>query len=163
MIVSLRFIYCKFSPVIELLLLFMKLLLRGSLTLILLQLFSFSYGQTETQQLTVEQVTNRLDNVYGSDFLLQNPELPAVYAKIINERIDYIVTEVTTDEKYPLLSSVPLMTKLNPEIQGANFSNFNLSEFNPLAYYIDYFSDRTQVYRIDNTDYIMVIKPVTRN
>ncbi|WP_294677124.1 hypothetical protein [uncultured Fluviicola sp.] len=141
----------------------MKLLLRGSLTLILLQLFSFSYGQTVTQQLTLEQVTGRLNDVYGSNFLLQNPELPAVYAKIINERIDYIVTAATTDEKYALLSSVPLMTKLNPEIQGANFLNFNLNEFNPLAYYIDYFSDRTQVYRVDNTDYIMVIKPVTRN
>lgn len=138
----------------------MKLLLKGSLTLFLIQFCFLSYGQTVTQQLSPEQIEDRLTYVYGADFLNQNQELIRAYGTVINDRIEYVTTPATAGEKYPLLSTVPLMTKLNPTIQGANFANFNVNEFNPLAYNIEYFSDKPLVYRIDNTNYIMVIKPI---
>lgn len=146
-------------------LIFMKLLLKGFLTLFLIQ-FCFSlHGQTLNYQFEtdLEDVTSKLTYVYGNEFLIQNPELITVYTEILNHRVEYITTPHTSVEKYALLSSVPLMTKNNPAIQGADFASFNISTFNPLVYHIDYFSDKTQVYRIDNTDYIMVIRPIKRN
>ncbi len=141
----------------------MKLLQRGALVLVLLQLCFISQAQTVTQQLTDEEVANRLNYVYGNDFILQNQELITAYGQVMNNRIEYVVTPHTTDEKFPLLSTVPLLTKLNPMVQGANFAAFNVDEFNPLVYNMEYFSDRTLVYRIDNTDYLMVVKSIRTN
>jgi hypothetical protein len=125
--------------------------------------FSFlSQGQTITQQLTPEEISNRLVYVYGNDFLSQNPELITTYGQVMNQYIEYMAVPLTNNEKYPLLSSVPLMTKNNPGIHGADLSNFNPNTFNPMVYQIDFFSYKTQVYRI-NTNYIMVVRPIKRN
>ncbi|MNK32869.1 hypothetical protein D3C87_513400 [compost metagenome] len=144
----------------------MKLLLKGILTLFLTHLGSFAFAQEQitNYQLSSDQdITDKLVYVYGNEFLAQNPDLITVYGKILSERVEYIATPHTSDEKYPHLSSVPLMTKNNPTIQGADFSNFTISTFNPLVYQIDYFSDKTLVYRIDDTDYILVVRPIKRN
>ncbi|AEA44672.1 hypothetical protein [Fluviicola taffensis] len=137
----------------------MNLLLKGILSLILLQFCFLSYGQTITQELTPEQIASRVGYVHGSQFVQNYPDLVTVYGKVMTERIEYQMIAQDQYEKYPLLSSFPLMAKVNPSIQGANFENFNVASFNPMAYNIDFFSDKTQVIRIDNTNYIMVIRP----
>jgi hypothetical protein len=141
----------------------MKLLLKGTLTLLLIQFCFLSYGQTVTQQLTAEEIANRVAYVHGNDFVSNYPHLVEAYGKVMTERIEFRTMVQDQDEKYPLLSSIPLMAKVNPSIQGANFENFHLESFNPMVYDLEFFSDRTQILRIDNTSYIMVIKPITRN
>jgi hypothetical protein len=139
------------------------LLLKGSLTLMLMQCCFLSFGQTINQQLTPEEIANRVAYVHGNDFVLNYPDLVAVYGKVMTERIEYSSLPQSSNEKFPLISSFPLMAKVNPSIQGPDFSNFQLNEFNPLVYNLDFFSDKTLAFRIDNTNYVMFIQPIVRN
>ncbi len=139
------------------------LLLKGALTLMLVKMSFVSFGQTVSQQLNSEEIANRVAYVHGNDFVLNNPTLVTAFGDVMMNRIEYSTSPQSLDEKYPLLSSFPLMAKANPVIQGADFANFNLNTFNPLVYDLEFFSDKTQVMRIDNTNYIMVIKPIIRN
>lgn len=141
----------------------MNLLRKGSLTLLVVQMTFWSFGQTTSQQLTSDEIALRVAYVYGSDFVMNNPTLVTAFGKVMTDRIDYQVAEQEENEKYPLLSSFPLMAKNNPAIQGADFSSFDVNAFNPLVYHIDFFSDKTQAFRIDNTSYIMIVHPIARN
>lgn len=141
----------------------MNLLRKGTLTLFVAQMTFCSFGQTTTQQLSPEEISNRVAYVHGNDFIISNPTLVTAFGKVMTDRIEYRAAEQAESEKYPLLSSIPLMAKVNPTIQGADFANFNVNTFNPLVYNLDFFSNQTQVFRIDNTSYIMVIHPNTRN
>lgn len=140
-----------------------KLLLKGSLALLFMQFCQLSNGQTITQQLTPEQIASRVAYVHGSNYVTSNPTLVSAWGKVMTDRIEYQFVAPDDNEKYPLLSSMALMTKANPAVQGADFANFDVNTFNPLTYNLDFFSDRTFVYRIDGTNYIMVVKPITRN
>jgi hypothetical protein len=141
----------------------MNLLRKGSLTLFVVQMTFCSFGQTTTQQLTPEEISNRVSYVHGADFVFSNPTLVSAFGKVMTDRIEYRTAEQAESQKYPLLSSVPLMAKVNPGIQGADFSNFNVNTFNPLVYNLEFFSNKTQVFRIDNTSYVMIINPITTN
>ncbi|WP_300667058.1 hypothetical protein [Fluviicola sp.] len=136
------------------------LLLRVSLTLLVAQASFPSFGQSVTQQLNPEEIANRISYVYGHEFVLNNPTLVAAYGDVMTHRIEYRVIGQTPDEKYPLLSTFPLYTKVNETIQGVNAENFDVNAFNPLVYMIEFFSDKAQLIRIDNTNYVMVIHPI---
>lgn len=135
------------------------LLLRVSLTLLVAQMSCLSFGQTITQQLNPEEIANRISQVYGNDFVLNNPTLVTALGEVMTQRIEYRVVEQNPDEKYVLLSSFLLNTKVNQALQGVNPESFNVNTFNPLAYLIEFFSNKAQMIRIDNTDYVMVIHP----
>lgn len=139
------------------------LLLKGSLTLMLVKMSFVSFGQTVSQQLNPEEIANRVAYVHGNEFVLNNPTLVAALGKVMTDRIEYQVVNQDPTEKFPLLSTMPLLDKVNQSVQGANFSNFDVNTFNPLVYNLEYFSDRTQIFRIDNTSYLMVVKPIQRN
>lgn len=136
-----------------------SLLLKGALSLLLLQPFSWSYGQTITQQLTNQEISNRVAYVFGADFVLNYPTLVAVYGKLMTDRIEYQTLVQNQDEKYPLLSSFSLITKNNPGITPVNPATFSLESFNPLTYDFGFFRNTTLVIRIDGTDYLMIVKP----
>jgi len=141
----------------------MNLLRKGSLTLLVIYMTFSSFGQTTTQQLTPEEISNRVAYVHGNDFVTNNPTLVTAFGTVMTDRIEYRAVEQAESGKYPFLSSFPLMSKVNPTIHGADFENFNVNTFNPLVYNLDFFSNQTQVFRVDNTSYIMVIHPNTRN
>jgi len=140
-----------------------KLLLRGALTLFSLQSCFFLGAQTTTQQLNSEEIANRVAYVHGNDYVINNPTLVSAFGRVMTDRIEYSTIPQTSDEKFPLLSTFPLMAKVNPSIQGANFEDFHLNEFNPLVYNLDFFSDKAQAFRIDNTNYVMIIRPIVRH
>lgn len=121
------------------------------------------YSQTISMQLSDAQIQERVSEVYGGDYALQNPSLVEALGKLLNERIAFMNTAAGADEKYPALSSYPLMNKNNPSLEGADFEDFDLQTFNPLVYHFEFFSDKTQVMRIDNTNYIMIVNPITTN
>lgn len=139
-----------------------KLLKIGVFSILLLRGFQ-GYSQTISLQLSDAQILSRVTAVYGNDFLAQNPSLIPSLGELLTERITFTLTPQNADEKYPALSSYPLMNKINPALHGADFEDFDLQAFNPLAYKFDFFSDRTLVMRIDNTDYLMIVNPISRN
>lgn len=135
------------------------LLLRVSLTLLVAQMSFPSFGQTVTQQLNPEEIANRVSYVYGNDFVLNNSTLVASLGKLMTQRIEYRITPQTDSEKFPLLSSFPLMNKHNQDMTPVNAETFSLESFNPLTYNFGFFNDRVLIIRIDGTDYLMVVNP----
>lgn len=94
-------------------------------------------------------------------------EVYTTYVKDLNpEQLAWINNELSRseirkdafskDEKYPLLSSVPLVNKYNPQIAKDDFSK--PMEINPIKYQISFMDTKDQTFRIDGTDYILFIK-----
>ncbi|WP_343636438.1 hypothetical protein [Fluviicola sp.] len=141
----------------------MKKRLKKALFFVLLFGAFQGYSQTISMQLSDAQIQSRVSEVYGNDYTAQNPSLVEAFGKLLNERISFMNTPAGADEKYPALSSYPLMNKNNPSLEGTDFEDFDLQSFNPLVYHFEFFSDKTQVMRIDNTNYIMIVNPITTN
>ena len=76
---------------------------------------------------------------------------------LLNERLKYEQVPETADEKFQNLQNVPLLNKFNASLVH-DVSNFNELTFNPLKYQMEFFSKKTEVYRI-NPDWIIVITP----
>jgi hypothetical protein len=76
---------------------------------------------------------------------------------LLINRVKIIESALGTDEKYPLLSSVALLNKYNPSL--TRDSNFNPETFNPLKYDLVFSAKTPIVYRVDNTNYLIVIEP----
>jgi len=101
-----------------------------------------------------------LISVYGEAWVADNPDAVTALENCFNNRIHYQFELLTANDKYPLLSSFPLMNKVNPAITAINYSQFNPGTFIPITYNLPFFSDLKQVIRVDGTDYIIVIDPI---
>ena len=60
-------------------------------------------------------------------------------------------------EKYQKLSSIQLFNKYNESLKRD--LEFNIETFNVLKYDLNFFSSHRKVYRIDNTDWLIIINP----
>lgn len=98
----------------------------------------------------------KIEEVYGPNFFDNKQDLLRHFHHLLSYRIEYKNLPPTTDEKYPKLSAVPLMNK-HGEISIDR--GFNPNTFNPLRYELNFFSKQTQIYRIDDSDYVLIIKP----
>lgn len=124
---------------------------------------AFSQEQIQSDLVTDFHLT-AIRSVYGDTWVADNPEAVLVLKDCFLERMKYVNAPLTATDKYPLLSSFPLMNKNNPAIAEINYSQFDPLTFTPIIYCLPFFSDQTQVIRVDGTDYIIIIEPVkTRN
>ena len=105
---------------------------------------------------------NEITEVFGQNWVMSNPAMADALIDCRRTRISFVQEAQTEVEKYPTLTSYPLMTKLNPDVQPLNASTFNPITFNPFTYQLDFMSDKTQVIRIDGTDFMMIINPIIR-
>lgn len=62
------------------------------------------------------------------------------------------------NESYPLLSEIHLKNKCNGDLQRDEV-NFQKETFNPLKYAFDYETKKELIYRVNNTDFLIVIHP----
>lgn len=105
-------------------------------------------------------VQQKIEEVYGtktSSFFQTNPDLWPFFEKLLNERIEYKQEPISFNEKYTKLSEVALNNKYNPAL--TRDASFNVESFNPLKYQMNFYTRTTMVYRVDNTDYLIVINP----
>lgn len=93
---------------------------------------------------------------------MKNPDLLAVLNQLLDKRVHLVEEPLTSEDKFPKLSSYQLMNKNNPAITGINFEQFVPASFNPLHYNLPFFMDKTFVVRIDGTNYVLVIDPVKK-
>lgn len=122
-------------------------------------LTSFSVASSFTLK-SQNIVQNNIHEVYGElndDFFKSNNELYTSFIKLLTDRIKIVEELYDQNEKYVKISSLTLSNKYNSSISHENFKS--VSEFNPLRYQMDFFSKLTKVYRIDNTNLIIVIDP----
>jgi hypothetical protein len=106
---------------------------------------------------TEQIVLSKILDVYGQQFMDNNPELTPIFRKFLLERIEYKTEARSPDEKYPKLSSFGLRNKNNPALsRDLSFDNHT---FNPLKYNISAFEPLTQIIRFDNSDILIIVKP----
>jgi hypothetical protein len=131
--------------------------------------FAQYYNNTDVQVLPVNANSNpsssgteqivlsKILDVYGQQFMDNNPELTPIFRKFLLERIEYKTEAQSPYEKYPKLSSFGLRNKNNPALsRDLSFDNHT---FNPLKYNISAFEPLTQIIRFDNSDILIIVKP----
>ena len=105
---------------------------------------------------------NMLKEVYGETLqknVLNNPQRLRSIKNIIRNRVE-ILNLPNYPKNYKLLSQVPLFNKYNSSLKR---EAFHKTTFNPLRYTFDFYTNKTQVFRVDNTDYYIVIKSQYQN
>lgn len=114
---------------------------------------SFPLNGTEKKMLT---------EVYGESLkenILDSPQRLKSIKNILRNRVE-VLSISNYSKDYKLLSQVPLFDKYNASLKR---EIFNSSKFNPLKYSFDFYTKQTQVFRVDNTDYYVVIKSQYQN
>lgn len=111
-----------------------------------------------------QQANAKIQEVYGDKYQeisTNDPERIKLLSDLLENRIKIVEVSSVGEDKYPKLSSVALLNKYNPNL--TRDVAFDVNTFNPLKYNLNFFSTKTEVYRIDNTDYLLVIQPQTIN
>lgn len=135
-------------------------------TYLLLLIFLFvgvsCFGQPiEVAKYSKEQVNNFIQEVFADQSeVLVFKSTSGREALIISffERFHIINKPNNKGKQYPLLSSIPLLNKYN-----ANLSRdavVNPTTFNPLKYALPMASKKKEIFRVDGTDYLIIIEPV---
>ena len=115
---------------------------------------------TNINSTIAQQVNSKIQEVYGdkTQQIVQNePERIIALNDLLDNRIKIVVSPVKGEDKYTKLSSVELLNKYNPNLKRDE--GFDPNNFNALKYNMNFFNSQAVVYRVDNTDYIIVIKP----
>jgi hypothetical protein len=102
---------------------------------------------------------NKLEEAYGqnlNDQILDRTIRVKDIKDILRNRIHIYQENIKDVSIVPLLSNVPIFNIYNHRL---NRPVFNRNNFNPLLYNFNFFSKTKQIYRVDNTNYLIVIKP----
>ncbi len=111
-------------------------------------------------QVKAQQVSEKIHEVYGAyaqQEVYNNPTRLSYITDVIVNRVKIVESPVTTNDKYPKLSSIPLLNKYNPALTYD--AVFNPDNFNPIKYNFNFYTHSNMVYRVDNTNYIIIIEP----
>ena len=101
----------------------------------------------------------KLEEAYGqnlNDQILERPVRVKDIKDILRNRVDIYQENVKDVSTIPLLSNVPIFDIYNSKLRRPIFKR---NDFNPLLYNFNFFSKTRQIYRVDNTNYLIVIKP----
>lgn len=123
---------------------------------------AWTQDQTSPHLADVHPHLSAITSVYGETWVSNNPEAVSALEACFSNRMKYLLEPLTENDKYPLLSSFPLMNKNNPAIEAINYSAFNPATFIPITYNLPFFSNQQQVIRVDGTDYLILIDPITQ-
>lgn len=106
-----------------------------------------------------QQVNAKIQEVYGDktqEIAQNDPERIKLLNDLLDNRIKIIESPIVGEDKYTKLSSVPLLNKYNTNLKRD--LTFDPANFNPLKYSMNFFTSEVQIYRVDNTDYLIVIQ-----
>lgn len=145
----------------------MKLKLLLLLPFMFLSAFSFSQNQKMVEinypdnvntPLTKEEKT-MIEEVYkieAKEMVYNNKAFLKDIKHLLRNRIlIYEDADSKTQKKGKLLSDMPLFNTYNKDLKRD--INFNMKNFNPLKYKLDFFSNGTYVYQIDGTNYFIQV------
>lgn len=115
---------------------------------------------TNIGSLNAQQVHAKIQEVYGDktqELVINDPNRLAFLNDLLDNRITVVEMPVHEKENYTMLSSVPLLDKYNSNLKRDLV--FDPNNFNPLKYSLKFSSSVTEVYRIDGTNYVIILKP----
>jgi hypothetical protein len=105
------------------------------------------------------QEKQMLQEVYGDKleaYVLSNPQKLKTLKNILRNRVEVKLISNPRDQKdCTLLSQVSLFNYYNENLSRGNF---DVNNFNPLKYNFNFYARGTSLYRVDNTNYFIVIK-----
>ena len=81
-----------------------------------------------------------------------------VYAEYLT-RVFIVKTNASLLDSYINLSTIQIRNKYNSTLEN-DYDHFNISSFNPLKYFFNFYSPVQMNYRVDNTDYMIVVVPL---
>lgn len=131
--------------------------------LLILACFAMSSAYSQTtlgNNNSASTVDPRIQEVYADQLqtlVFNVPNRLRDLNDILTNRVKIEEMKLEKDEKYPKLSEVELFNKYNPEL--ARDMTINENNFNPLKYSFRFHAKTTLIYRIDNTDKVIVIYP----
>ena len=125
----------------------------GSKTVVFKPNVKSPLNDSEKRKLVEVYVETLHDNV------LDNPQRLKSIKNILRNRVE-VLNILDYPKDYRFLSQVPLFDKYNSSLEREIFRK---SEFNPLKYSFDFYAKQVQVFRVDNTDYYIVIKSQYQN
>lgn len=118
-----------------------------------------SYNDNVNNPLTSVEMA-MIEEVYGAtaqDNVYNKPQRLKDIKNILRNRVEIKVLSNPQDQKEcTLLSEVPLLDYYVSDLQRD--TNFNPQTFNPLKYLFNFYSFGSHMYRVDNTDYFILIK-----
>jgi len=109
-----------------------------------------------------QQINPKITEVYGDktqELVLNDSDRLLFLTDLLDNRITILESPRSSEEKYHKLSESAIVNKYNQTL--IRDTTFNIENFNPLKYDLIFSSKKTEVYRIDNTDFIIVIQPQT--
>lgn len=105
-----------------------------------------------------------IKELYGSNFdeiRNNNPLIYNIWVELLDNRIEIIQTStVEKFAQFPLINSIPLRNKFNDQYRPEENTSFE--RFNPLMYELDFFSEKVNYYRINDSGLILIINPQSR-
>ncbi|WP_162820116.1 hypothetical protein [Kordia sp. SMS9] len=107
------------------------------------------------------QVDNFINEVYGDQaqkVIFSNKNLYTAFKKLILERMEIARKSKVQGKKLPKITAQGMLDTYNSDLKH-DFS-FHINNFNPLKYKLVFFDANSfRMYEIDNTDYILIIRP----
>jgi len=138
-------------------------LLKFILGLLLFVSVSASAQIAPTSTATLVLTNNndtKIAEVYGTNLPIDSPSLYLALMALLNNRISFKNEVELAGEKYPKLSSLPLLNKNNPSL--THDTAFDRNTFNPLKYNMVFFDTKSaHIYRFDGTDILIMVAPQT--
>lgn len=126
--------------------------------LLIIGISNLQAQEKEKINIQVNKIEGYINEVYSAQNVLIKESRPNVHrglTELLNKRV-YFLKSNKVIEKATLISSQPLFNKYNQNIQ--NYTVFNPSSFNPLRYNLPFWSVSASIYRLDGTDYYLVIE-----
>ena len=109
-----------------------------------------------------QQIDPKIQEIFGDktqEILQNDPERIKLFKDLLDSRLKIVEVSTSGEDKHTKLSTVSLLNKYNTNLTRDVV--FDINTFNPLKYNLNFFSTKTEVYRVDNTDYLIVINPQT--
>ena len=145
----------------------MSLKLHVSVILVVFVTFGFNQSTVAQQNTNYQRDINFKDlkelyfevNQGYKEYPL-NEERKAIYEDRL-KRTKYCLLEDVADQQIQKISSLYLFNKLNPSLK-MDFSINDINQLNPLKYSFNYYSDKDLFYLIDETNFVIIIKAVSK-
>lgn len=105
----------------------------------------------------IQQRINEVFEDEATSLVFDNPHRLNSILYFFRHRFFILERKQVANEKLVKLSEVPLFNKYNDGLQRE--AVFNPYNFNPLKYQLDIFSPKKKMYRVDHSDYVIIILP----
>ncbi len=132
------------------------------ISFVFLFLASMMFYGASAQVDTTAVIDPRIQEVYRDNMYLlnDNPSRLNALEGLLANRFEIVEEIPFAGEKISKLSDMPLFNKYNQNLRRDEV--FDKNNFNVLKYNLEFFTDFRKAYRVDDTNYIIVINPTSK-